>query len=447
MNSSDMPLAGLRIIESSLLGRGSDHHVSCRPRRDGDQGRIARGRLHPRDDLAHHRGRLADALSPEPRQEEHHARPEDRGRQGALSRTGARCRRGDRGDAPRRAGEAGARFRRAAPGESRDRVLHGLRIRHDRSRTRTCPRHGIAYDTWSGAVTPACDDEGFCYIPEHVSIGINAAPLYGGLAVLAGVIARTRQRKRLHDGARRRAMRRPFFDWYRCESYLAYARPEDVVTGNKADGYARRPVATAGMNEGVRYQIYEIERRTRAVHGLGAGVLEELLRRRRTAWTCSSSGPARATPITRAATASCRPNCATIFRSRSSREWIEFSARREHADRTGEHAAEHRRGSAVPGALRAVAARTHGADMMSFPCTSRARNCCPPGRAPAVGEHTEAVLREVLGCDEARLAAIRQSGALGGRREAVVSVRRCPLVIPIWPFAARRRDRARARAG
>jgi hypothetical protein len=47
------------------------------------------------------------------------------------------------------------------------------------------------------------------------------------------------------------------FDWYRSESHMAYARPEDVVTGNKADGYQRRPVATAGMREGVRYQIYE----------------------------------------------------------------------------------------------------------------------------------------------------------------------------------------------
>ena len=36
-----------------------------------------------------------------------------------------------------------------------------------------------------------------------------------------------------------------YFDWYRSESYLAYARPEDVVTGNKSDDYVRRAVATA----------------------------------------------------------------------------------------------------------------------------------------------------------------------------------------------------------
>ena len=31
---------------------------------------------------------------------------------------------------------------------------------------RAMPSHGIAYDTWSGVVTPAYDDEGFCYIPS-----------------------------------------------------------------------------------------------------------------------------------------------------------------------------------------------------------------------------------------------------------------------------------------
>ena len=50
------------------------------------------------------------------------------------------------------------------------------------------PSHGIAYDTWAGVVPPAYDEEGFAYLPEHVSIGINAAPLYGGLGILAGII-------------------------------------------------------------------------------------------------------------------------------------------------------------------------------------------------------------------------------------------------------------------
>ncbi|MCL6646665.1 MAG: CoA transferase [Dehalococcoidia bacterium] len=44
---------------------------------------------------------------------------------------------------------------------------------------RDMPSHGIAYDVWAGIVQPAIDDEGFPYIPEHASIGIHAGPLFG----------------------------------------------------------------------------------------------------------------------------------------------------------------------------------------------------------------------------------------------------------------------------
>ena len=36
-----------------------------------------------------------------------------------------------------------------------------------------------------------------------------------------------------------------------------------------------------------------------------------------------------------------------------------------------------------------------------------------PTKAPTVGEHTEDVLREVLGYDDERIAALRAAGALG----------------------------------
>ena len=46
-------------------------------------------------------------------------------------------------------------------------------------------------------------------------------------------------------------------DWYRSETWRAYERPESEVTGNKADDYERRAPGTAGMREGVRYQVYD----------------------------------------------------------------------------------------------------------------------------------------------------------------------------------------------
>jgi crotonobetainyl-CoA:carnitine CoA-transferase CaiB-like acyl-CoA transferase len=36
-----------------------------------------------------------------------------------------------------------------------------------------------------------------------------------------------------------------------------------------------------------------------------------------------------------------------------------------------------------------------------------------PTKAPTVGEHSEDVLRSVLGYDDARIAALREAGALG----------------------------------
>src|SRR3954470_14065676 len=118
------------------------------------------------------------------------------------------------------------------------------------------PSHGIAYDTWAGIVKPVRRDDGHWIIGDHVSIGINAGPLYGALAVCAGII----QAGATGEGAYfeiAQSDAAAAFDWYEIESHKAYERPQSEVTGNKSDNYERRPVATAGMREGVRYQIYE----------------------------------------------------------------------------------------------------------------------------------------------------------------------------------------------
>src|SRR3954452_11565139 len=117
------------------------------------------------------------------------------------------------------------------------------------------PSHGIAYDTWAGIVTPAVDDEGFTYIPEHVSIGIYAAPLYGALALLAAVL-RARESGEGADLELAQSDCAAAFDWSRSESWKASERPDDEVTGNPSDDLVRRAPGTAGMREGVRYQIY-----------------------------------------------------------------------------------------------------------------------------------------------------------------------------------------------
>src|SRR5437016_3001324 len=120
---------------------------------------------------------------------------------------------------------------------------------------RDMPSHGIAYDTWAGQVPLVEDEWGFDVMDEHASIGIHAGPVYGALAILAAVLdARASGMGCYLEVAQSDAA--AFFDWYRIESYQSYRRPIEEVYGNKADNYERRAPGTAGMKEGVRYQVY-----------------------------------------------------------------------------------------------------------------------------------------------------------------------------------------------
>ncbi|MGI9578700.1 MAG: CaiB/BaiF CoA transferase family protein, partial [Microthrixaceae bacterium] len=118
------------------------------------------------------------------------------------------------------------------------------------------PSHGIAYDTWAGLVKPDQDENGFPCIPEHPSTGIHAGPLFGAFGLLAGVLrARETGEGSFFEIAQSDSS--AYMDWYRSETWKAYERPEDEVTGNASDNYERRAPGTAGMRDGVRYQIYE----------------------------------------------------------------------------------------------------------------------------------------------------------------------------------------------
>ena len=273
------------------------------------------------------------------------------------------------------------------------------------------PSHGIAYDTWSGAVTPAYDEQGFCYIPEHVSIGINAAPLFGGLAVLASVLrARETGEGCFMELAQSDAA--AAFDWYRIESYMAYRRPEDVVTGNKADGWKRRPVATRGMKEGVRYQMYE----SKDGHVLfmaseqafwknfceGVGRTDLFEKWPGSKYADHARGNRELQAVLR-----------DIFRTKTSAEWIEFGIRINTPIapvNTPENIVDDPQFQAR---FEALPHQQHGADMLGFPVNFLGETLPKPACAPTAGQHNEQVLREVLGYDEARIAALRAAKTLG----------------------------------
>jgi crotonobetainyl-CoA:carnitine CoA-transferase CaiB-like acyl-CoA transferase len=273
------------------------------------------------------------------------------------------------------------------------------------------PSHGIAYDTWSGAMAPAYDEEGFCYIPEHVSVGINAAPFVGGLAMLAGVL-RARETGRGCEMELGQSDAAAFFDWYRIESHLAYARPEDVVTGNKADNYERRPVATAGMKEGVRYQVYESS---------DGHVL--FMASEQAFWKNFCEGVGRQDlfekwPGSKYAdhargNRELQGELREIFKTRTSQQWLQFSSEENTPIapvNTSENIVQDPQFKAR---FKVLPHETHGADMLAFPVHFVGEELPEPHTAPTVGEHTEEVLRDVLGYGENQIAAFRESGTFG----------------------------------
>ncbi|NMG00713.2 CoA transferase [Aromatoleum toluolicum] len=273
------------------------------------------------------------------------------------------------------------------------------------------PSHGIAYDTWAGIVKPAYDDEGFCYIPEHIGIGINAAPLFGGLAVLAAVIrARETGEGCFMELAQSDAA--AAFDWYRSESHMAYARPEDVVTGNKSDNWVRRPVATAGMKEGVRYQLYESadghvlfmasEQAFWKNFCAGVGRMDLFDKWPGSKYADHARGNRELQAILR-----------DIFKTRTTEQWLAFGVEANTPIAPVNTAQNIVDDPQFKARFKLIPHETHGADMLGFPVQFVGEELPEPTRAPTVGEHREAVLREVLGYDAATIDALGQEKAFG----------------------------------
>jgi crotonobetainyl-CoA:carnitine CoA-transferase CaiB-like acyl-CoA transferase len=276
---------------------------------------------------------------------------------------------------------------------------------------RDLPAHGIAFDTWAGLVPPAYDDEGFCYMPEHTSVGIHAGPMLGALALLAGVV-RARATGEGCEIEIAQSDAAAYFDWYRIETWRAYERPESEVTGNASDNYERRAPGTAGMREGVRYQIYD------SADGQVLFMASE-----QEFWRNFCAGVDRMDlferwPGKRYADHA-RNNrellreLREIFRTKTTAEWIDFgnevNTPMAPVNTSKTIADDPQFRDRFPW----IPASRLGADEMPLPVHLAGEELPVPTRAPKVGEHTDEVLGDVLGYDADRVASLRSAGALG----------------------------------
>src|SRR5215470_5588335 len=275
------------------------------------------------------------------------------------------------------------------------------------------PSHGIAYDAWAGVARPALNAAGEPTIPSYTTIGINAGPLYAALGICAAIIrARATGRGCRFEVAQSDAA--AAFNWNGIEGNKAYERPEDEVTGNDGDGKgARRPVGDNSMSESVRYQYY------RSKDGLVLFMASE-----REFWKnfCEGIGRAElfaANPGARYAdhargNVALRRELAAIFATRTTAEWIAFG------QRVNTPICPVNTVKTVPRDPQFLARmpmrpyRDAGTDLMPSPIKPIGETLPVPDiAAREPGRDSEAVLRDVLGYDAAAIEELRRSGALG----------------------------------
>jgi crotonobetainyl-CoA:carnitine CoA-transferase CaiB-like acyl-CoA transferase len=277
---------------------------------------------------------------------------------------------------------------------------------------RDLPSHGIAYDAWAGTVAPVPGPEGLPSIPDHTSIGITAGPLYGTAALLAAVLHARDTGVGCHlEVAQSDAA--AAFDWLRSEGHRAYLRPGTEVTGNPTDGYERRPPGTGGMAEGVRYQFYP----SNDGHVL-------FMASERKFWRnfCVAVGredlyearPGEELADHARGDLGLRRELAAIFSTRTTAEWVRLGLAHDVPLGPVNSPASIGEDPQFADRMPWQPAARLVADQLPFPV--RVAGQAPPAAgtpAPAVGEHTEKVLGEVLGYDAERIARLRRDGALG----------------------------------
>jgi crotonobetainyl-CoA:carnitine CoA-transferase CaiB-like acyl-CoA transferase len=282
---------------------------------------------------------------------------------------------------------------------------------------RDLPSHGIAFDTWAGIVSPQVNEEGFAYLPEHASMGIHAGPLFGALGILAAVVRaqRTGEGSFLEIAQSDAAAA---MDWYRSETWRAYERPESVVTGNKADGFERRAPGTAGMVEGVRYQVYATKddrfvlfmASEQAFWRNFCAAVDRMDMFER--WPGSKyADHARNNTEMRA-------ELRDIFRTRTASEWIAFGIDEDVPIAPVNSPKSIAEDPQFRERFEWIDQERLGAEELPTPLKFVGESLPVPSHAPTVGQHTAEVLRDVLGWDAARIAESRTRGGLGGAEGA-----------------------------
>lgn len=279
---------------------------------------------------------------------------------------------------------------------------------------RNLPSHGYAYDAWAGVARPQFDENGFPYLPAYTTIGIHAGPLFAALGIVAAVL-RARETGEGSELEVAQSDAAAAFNWNGIEGNKAHERPEDEVTGNDGDGKPgpRRPMGGETMREAVRYQFY------RSRDGFVLFMASEQVFWRNFCEAVGRMDLFERWPGARVAehargNVELRRELVGIFATRSTSEWLELSQQANIPIAPVNDATSIAADPQFLERLPWLPHEQHGTDLMPSPIRWVGETARLPERAPVVpGCDSDAVLREVLGYDDERIATLRASGALG----------------------------------
>jgi len=270
------------------------------------------------------------------------------------------------------------------------------------------PAHGLAFDAMAGVAAPIRTPEGFATIPSHVSIGINAGPLFAAFGLVSAVLhARATGQGCVFEVAQSDAA--IAWNWMQVEGKLAYESPD--VTDNQGNtGDKRRPIGFEDFSASVRSQYYA---------SADGHVLFMASERKFWRDFCEAVGrmdlfekwPGRELGEHALGNTELRRELTAIFRGRTTAAWQQFGIHHKVPIAPVHDAAGVRADPQFQARFDWLPRARHGADMLPTPIRLAEGELPVPSRAPALGEHTGQLLKE-LGLSAEQIAALRASNAV-----------------------------------
>ena len=202
-------------------------------------------------------------------------------------------------------------------------------------------------------------------------------------------------------------------DWLRSETWRAYERPDSEVTGNKSDNFERRAPGTAGMQEGVRYQVYEAN----------DGLFVLFMASEQEFWKNFCEGVERLDLFERwpgskyadhaRGNREMQRELQAIFLTKTATEWLEFGNRVNTPIAPINSPRTLLDDPQFKDRFPLFSVEQLGAEQLPTPLKFIGETLPTPSKAPSVGQHTDDVLKDLLGWSPEKINTARESGAFG----------------------------------